>query len=198
MASAAVRSPDTAKPRKATRRAPQPTERSVQRPKPQKPFDYVSAFWAKVDQSGGGDACWPWIAKAKTNGGYGLAWFDLGRGLRVHVAHRVALFLTTGRRVPPGMDTLHSCDNRLCCNPAHLSIGTRKENMQDMARKGRWLPRDTKPPKGERHWNSKLSAADIPRIRAARGQLRVLAKELGVSLTAIADVRRRATWAHVE
>jgi hypothetical protein len=32
---------------------------------------------------------------------------------------------------------LHRCDNRLCCNPAHLFVGTQRENIRDMMAKGR-------------------------------------------------------------
>lgn len=33
---------------------------------------------------------------------------------------------------------MHSCDNRKCINPGHLSIGTQKDNMQDRSKKGRF------------------------------------------------------------
>lgn len=36
-----------------------------------------------------------------------------------------------------GKEILHSCDNPLCVNPKHLSRGSHKANMKDMAQKGR-------------------------------------------------------------
>lgn len=44
---------------------------------------------------------------------------------------------------------LHSCDNRKCINPAHLSLGTQKENIIDGVHKGRQFHRaKTHCPKG--------------------------------------------------
>jgi hypothetical protein len=39
--------------------------------------------------------------------------------------------------IPDGMHVLHRCDVRLCVNIDHLFLGTRLDNMQDMAAKGR-------------------------------------------------------------
>lgn len=98
-------------------------------------------FWQRVDKSGGESACWPWTA-AINSGGYGSA----GVEGRVVTASRRAYELTNGP-IPRGEGyhgnvVMHSCDNRPCCNPRHLSLGTQGDNNNDRDAKGRgWWQR---------------------------------------------------------
>lgn len=39
--------------------------------------------------------------------------------------------------IPKELWVLHSCDNRKCCNPEHLFLGTRQDNVNDMMNKER-------------------------------------------------------------
>lgn len=88
-------------------------------------------FWPKVDQSAGEAACWPWQG-AISSWGYGTVNFR-GHG---YGAHKLAWMMANGE-VPEGLCVLHRCDNRPCCNPGHLFLGTKKDNGQDAKQKGR-------------------------------------------------------------
>src|SRR5262245_22099301 len=90
-------------------------------------------FWDRVDV-GEPDACWPW-KRGRHTGGYGV----IGRKKPVRVtayAHRLAYDFAHGE-IPEGREVRHACDNPPCCNPAHLSVGERADNVHDMLDRGR-------------------------------------------------------------
>lgn len=89
---------------------------------------------ARVDRSGGEDACWPWTG-AIDQGGYGKVLYN-GRTLG---AHRVVHMILVGP-IPDGLELDHTCHNnsdcdggnacphRRCCNPRHAEAVTPREN----------------------------------------------------------------------
>lgn len=144
-------------------------------------------FWSKV-RILSADECWLWVGRLNENG-YGL--FDIEH--HPEIASRIAYLLT--HSIDPGEALVcHSCDNPRCCNGGHLWLGSHKDNMRDMAMKGRahvtgW--------RGEDHPSAKLRRADVLEIRASDLPRSVLAEKFGVTGTAIYNIREGMTWRHV-
>ena len=90
-------------------------------------------FWAKVDKTSNPNGCWEWKGAENTSH-YGVFWADG----KLWIAHRYAWSVMVGV-IPEGMYVCHRCNNRKCVNPAHLFIGTQKDNIMDMIRKKRHL-----------------------------------------------------------
>lgn len=79
-------------------------------------------------------ACWHWNGY-RNEGGYGVIIFD---GFKFPV-HRLSFQHYKGM-IPKNMVVMHECDTPSCYNPDHLFLGTQKENVEDMVRKGRRKP----------------------------------------------------------
>jgi hypothetical protein len=105
-------------------------------------------------------------------------------------AHRFS-YLTYIGPIPDGLQVLHKCDNPPCINPDHLFLGTHKDNMADMADKGR---ANGGAPKGERHGRTHLAKADVLAIRSDPRPGRVIAREYGMSKSAIYYIKSGETW----
>ena len=97
--------------------------------------------------------CWVWI-KAKTTAGYGEI-HKPGTKSGIIYVHKLS-YVIYKRAVPKGKWVLHHCDNRSCANPEHLYAGTRRDNIDDMVRRGR-SPNGLYVPK-------KLTEADVLEI----------------------------------
>lgn len=91
-------------------------------------------FWSKAFPTAwSGCLVWTSTIRKSPEGNYGL--FSIHA--QDHAAHRVAFELTHGQHSATGMMVCHSCDVPLCVNPNHLFLGTHRDNMADMLKKGR-------------------------------------------------------------
>lgn len=160
-------------------------------PGPKAHASFSERFWRYVEKRAD-DECWPWDGH-KTPNGYGRIQTG-GKGSPHESAHRVSYELHHGP-IPEGLVIMHSCDNPACVNPAHLSVGTYKDNTQDMIRKGR--KRGTSPI-GERSGKARLTEEAVRFIRANPTMTHVaLARHLGVGTSTIRGVRIGRVWSHV-
>lgn len=171
----------------------------------------MDKFWSKVDK-GSPSSCWPWVAATRRDG-YGVFKMDG----KLQAAHRVAYKLHY--EVDPGsLYVCHACDNKKCCNPAHLWLGTAKDNSMDMAAKGRQgLHKEPwRASRGESHWtrkypelrpvgsangHSKVTEDDVREIRraAAAGVSRkALEAKYGLSRSQVCVIVNRKQWSHIK
>jgi Autographiviridae endonuclease len=154
-----------------------------------KPRPLFERWNAKVERT---PSCWLWRGAIKDTG-YGVIQRG-GRAEGLVRAHRFAYEYYVGP-IPEGLELRHSCHNRACVNPAHLTPGTRAENMRDMVAAGRWTPRT--PHRGETNGFSKLTEELVRYIRSSEKAGIELARELGVSTSQISAVRTRQAWKHI-
>ena len=132
-------------------------------------------FWRYVRMT---PYCWEWTASKRKNG-YGQITARAGESL---TAHRVSWELHFGP-IPAGLCVMHRCDNRLCVNPAHLSLGSYLDNNRDMIAKGRFRPRGKSP----------LSAEQRQEIvaRSLEGESqRRISRRFGITHTQIGKIIR--------
>ncbi len=113
----------------------------------------------------------------------------------MRTAHSIAWEIANNQPVPSGMMICHSCDYRLCCNPAHLFLGTAQDNTDDMIAKDRMRPGSTP---GEKNAGAKLTQQQVDSIRNRYSTGNVtykdLAKEFGVNADSIGSIVRGVTW----
>lgn len=146
-------------------------------------------FWRKVNKAG---ACWLWTG-ALFGKGYGA----VARRKLQHknfLAHRYAWMLTHGP-IPDGLLVLHKCDVPACVNPAHLMLGTHKDNFDDMIakRRGNWA-------RGEKQRSAKLTDAEVIKLRqlVADGMTQKEAARIyNIRPHTVSVIISRKTWRHV-
>lgn len=166
------------------------------------PVDPRERFWKHVS-IGNPDECWDWTGSVAA--GYGT--FNEGCGKLIG-AHRYSWKFANGP-IPKNKEICHSCDRKICVNPAHLFPGSRLENVADAVAKGRHAKGKThglhlhpeKAKRGQEHGNAKLTSYIVLEMRKeyATGQysFRSLGMKYGVGAMTAHRAVHKVTWAHV-
>lgn len=130
--------------------------------------------------------CLVWVG-SRDRRGYGYT----SDGTKTVKAHRLSYQVHKGP-IPDGLLIMHSCDNPPCVNPAHLSVGTVRENALDAVAKGRMV--------GSKAGGAKLREEQVLDIRAqlaAGVKRKVIAAEYGVWEGTIRFIELRRNWKHI-
>jgi hypothetical protein len=156
-------------------------------------------FWKYMDKEGRENEnmsrCWRWCGRKTTNG-YAQVWVNY----KMIQAHRYSYALHNPYGITlddmEGCDCCHECDNRECCNPDHLFLGERQDNVDDMCEKKRQVTL-----KGEQSGRAKLNQAQIIEIRNRYKNEQISQKKLGIEYGVVArtigQIINNERWKHI-
>lgn len=148
---------------------------------------FIERFEEKFVKS---DGCWLWTASCA---GKGYGQMKLPKQRKQEYAHRLAYQIYKGE-IPKCLQVMHSCDNPKCCNPDHLSIGTCKDNLQDMKQKGRSTH-------GEKNARAKITEDQVIQIRkcieSGMTQSKI-ALAFGISQIQVSRINTGKRWERVK
>ena len=154
----------------------------------------AARFWRNVNVRRSDSLCWEWEG-ATTTSGYGHMHY---KG-RLELAHRIAWELSNGS-IDGGLHVCHTCDNRVCCNPFHLWLGTAADNNKDRDDKGRWNNGWTK--EGGSSHRKRLTPDQVREIRrlAIGGDLPIasIALQFGLSRSHTSSIICGRTWKDIK
>lgn len=149
--------------------------------------ELIERFWNRLDKRGPHE-CWVWNQSATT--------CDYGRfriGNNWVNSNRIAWALAND--VDPLESIIrHSCDNRGCCNPAHLEPGTHADNAKDKMDRKRWRGGDQR---GEMNGRARLTAAQVVEIVAAlrtAEPMKSVGRRYGVTNSMISRIATGRAW----
>lgn len=152
-----------------------------------KPRGWQERF-RELYKAGSKTECWNWLGEIGNNGYGRLEIANVS-----YLAHRLSYVLANGT-IDPDLVVMHSCDNRRCVNPFHLSLGTHADNVKDAFIKGRLQ-------KGERNGLAKLSEKQVMAIKrswsSGSASMTRLATQYGVLVPCISRIVNGTRWRHL-
>jgi len=165
--------------------------------------------WAKILPVESG--CWEWQGSTDISGYARISYKN-----QPELVSRILLSKIVKKELTRLEYACHKCDNPRCCNPAHLFLGTPKDNTDDMMKKRRhicfinpnkmrevglrmkkFLPRF----EGESHPQAKLTEKEVLEIRTMyvprKVTLKSIARIYKIDYTTVSDIIRRKIWTHI-
>lgn len=145
------------------------------------------------DRSGGPEACWTWTGTILDGAGR-LPYGSLTHAGRPRGAHVWAFVNAGGELSADKPFVLHTCDNSVCVNPAHLYAGTHQRNMDDKVERNRQARLH-----GESNPRHRLTEDQVHEIRSLQGSAAsaTVGLRFGVCASTIQQIWNRKRWAHL-
>lgn len=139
--------------------------------------------------------CWLWGAACDRKG-YGMFNIvtDCGHKL-IQFAHRISWEIHNDE-IPKNICVLHKCDIPGCVNPDHLFLGSRKDNAEDMVKKGRSL-RGRPHGVGSDNTNARLTEEDVMVILCSSLSQKKIARLYGVSQAHVSRIKTGKAWSSI-
>lgn len=161
----------------------------------------MTDFWSFVDKTPGhgpNEDCWLWLGTKHKSKKIQIicgrfCFYVNGKRKRI-MAHRLAFKYANGH-IDEDLLVCHSCDFGLCCNPAHLWQGTKKDNNSDRHKKGRTIVPCLK---GENNGPAKITEEQAKEIlklyNTGRYKQKELAEMFNLTQQTISDIYCRKSW----
>ncbi len=133
------------------------------------------------------NGCWEFQGYCRK--GYGQ--IRRGKAVEGNVSVHRAMWEIVFDIIPDGICVLHHCDNPPCANPAHLFLGTKANNTDDMMSKGRgkYITK-----MGEENGQSKLNWEQVHAIRVDGRSNTEIGKDYGIHNSNVSRIKSGERW----
>ncbi len=150
--------------------------------------DAKSYLYARFSVAENG--CWNWTGKPNADGYGQFQCREFFNGKKSATAASRASWVIHFGSIADDILVCHTCDNRMCVNPAHLFLGAPVDNSADMKNKNRQQ-------RGESRWNAIISpeqAFEIRWLRASGWKIQPIADKYGLSYNGTHMVTSGRAW----